>query len=543
MHRVLLVESRDSVRRQLLLALRRDGIEAEAVSGAEAARNLLMEGKIDVVALGYDSAPVPEILQLILGLAGAGAGAPPEVVVYLATDDREAGLTALRQGAADFVCLPSAGPAALGLALLKLEARRAAAAGGTRDRRWERGGPAAPRAGAGEGTGAEVGTGAGEGGPRPGSGAPTLVGSNPRMTALAATIRKLAGARATVLIGGESGTGKELVAQALHRESPWSEGPFVPVNCGAISPGLIESELFGHVRGAFTDAVRDKVGLFESADGGTLFLDEIADLPVGLQPKLLRAIQEGEVRRVGDVEDHHVQVRVVAATARDLLAEVAAGRFREDLYYRLSALSLRIPPLRDRRDDIPRLAAHFLERVRRRLGVVVDAISAEAMQVLVAHGWPGNVRELENTIERAAVMCTGREIDIASLPERLHETAARLFATGDGPPSRPRAAEGAVALGGAAGVAVPVPVELPAGDAGAQAGDDLSIKRAARRTEEVLIRRALGRTLGNRTRAAELLEISPRALLYKIKEYGILDKGAPANGDGEGTGNDEREAD
>jgi two-component system response regulator AtoC len=527
MHRVLLVESRDSVRRQLLLALRRDGIEAEAVSGAEAARNLLMEGKIDVVALGYDSAAVLEIL----GLAGPGAVAPPEVVVYLAADDREAGLTALRQGAADFVCLPSAGPGALGLALLKLEARRAAAAGGTPDRRWDGG-----RSTAG------AGAGAGEGGAHPGSGAPTLVGSNPRMTALAATIRKLAGARATVLIGGESGTGKELVAQALHRESPWSEGPFVPVNCGAISPGLIESELFGHVRGAFTDAVRDKAGLFESADGGTLFLDEIADLPIGLQPKLLRAIQEGEVRRVGDVEDHHVQVRVVAATARDLLAEVEAGRFREDLYYRLSALSLRIPPLRDRRDDIPRLAAHFLERVRRRLGVEVDAISAEAMQVLVAHGWPGNVRELENTIERAAVMCSGREIDIASLPERLHETAARLFATRDGSPAGPRVAEGAVASGGAGLMAVPLPVPVP-GDMGAQAGDDLSIKRAARRTEEVLIRRALARTVGNRTRAAELLEISPRALLYKIKEYGILDKGLQANGDGEGIGNDEREAD
>jgi two-component system response regulator AtoC len=267
----------------------------------------------------------------------------------------------------------------------------------------------------------------------------------------------------------------------------------VAVNCAAIPPGLVESELFGHVRGSFTDAVRDKRGLFEAANGGTLFLDEIADLPLLLQVKLLRVLQDGVIRRVGDVDDLRVEARVVAATARDLLAEVHAGRFREDLYYRLAGLSIHIPPLRDRPDDIPLLAYHFLERARQRLRILVNDIQPEALQILCEHTWPGNVRELENTIERAAVLCTGGSIDAPSLPDRL--LAGRT--TPD--PGLPQM----VMVGG----------DDPA---------DLSIKRASRRAEEDLIRRALAETGGNRTKAAELLEISHRALLYKIKEYGIV---------------------
>jgi two-component system response regulator AtoC len=526
MLRVLLVEARDNARRQLLLALRRDGIEAEAVPGkAEAGRALaeIRGGEIrgvDVVLLGIETASVREILHAIL--ESSEAAIRPDLVVYLAEDDQEAGLAALRQGAADFVCLPSPSgerPTALWLTLAKVAARRAVTLGPAP------GGRSADRPGWG---GAAMDPPPGPNRERDGAatrtspGPPPLVGASPGMIALVAMIRRLAAARASVLIGGESGTGKELVAQALHRESPWSRGPFVPVNCGAISPGLVESELFGHVRGAFTDAHRDKRGLFESAHGGTLFLDEIADLPLELQPKLLRAIQEGEIRRVGDVEDLHVQVRVVAATARDLLAEVGAGRFREDLYYRIGALSLQIPPLRERTEDIPLLAEHFLQRARRRLSVDVSRISPEAMDALTHYRWPGNVRELENTIERAAVMCGGSEIDVASLPERLHPSVTVI----------PFAARGAGEPGaGSAFGAVP---SSPGGPASVE---DLSIKRAARRTEEELIRRALARTSGNRTRAAELLEISPRALLYKIKEYRIFDKGLPSSGDGEGDGN------
>jgi two-component system response regulator AtoC len=318
-----------------------------------------------------------------------------------------------------------------------------------------------------------------------------LVGESREMLALKATVRKVAPHKATVLVRGESGTGKEVVARALHDLSPWAGGPFVAVNCGAIPAGLIESELFGHRKGAFTDAVRDRVGLVEQAAGGTLFLDEIGELPAASQVKLLRVLQDGRVRRLGDDADADlaVDVRVVAATSRALEDEVAAGRFREDLLYRLDVLTLRLPPLRDRAGDVTRLAAHFLASARARLGpaVVARDVGARAQSALEAYAWPGNVRELENTIERAAVLCELESIDLASLPERV--VAARGL--------------------------TPPPVTFVDDDG------DLSIKRGARRMEEALIRRALARTGGNRTRAAELLEISPGALTYKIKEYGI----------------------
>jgi len=316
----------------------------------------------------------------------------------------------------------------------------------------------------------------------------TLVGESAAMTALKAAVRKMAPHKATVLVLGESGTGKEVVARALHALSPRAGAPFVAVNCGAIPAGLIESELFGHRKGAFTDAVRDRAGLVEEAAGGTLFLDEIGELPAPSQVKLLRVLQDGHVRRLGDDAgaDLVVDVRVVAATSRALEDEVAAGRFREDLLFRLDVLTVRLPPLRARAGDVAVLAAHFLARARSRLGAVVVArgFAPEALATMAAYPWPGNVRELENVVERAAVLCEADAIDVANLPERM------------------------------AGAAAPVQPP-PVGD------EDLSIKRGARRMEEALIRRALARTGGNRTRAAELLEISPRALLYKIKEYGV----------------------
>ncbi|HVU52254.1 MAG TPA: sigma-54 dependent transcriptional regulator [Polyangia bacterium] len=316
----------------------------------------------------------------------------------------------------------------------------------------------------------------------------TLVGESPAMTALRATLRKVAPHKATVLVRGESGTGKEVVARALHALSPRARAPFIAVNCGAIPAGLIESELFGHTKGAFTDAVRDRTGLVEQAAGGTLFLDEVGELPPASQVKLLRVLQDGHVRRLGADADAVIDVRVVAATSRPLEAEVAAGRFREDLLFRLDVLTVRLPALREREGDVARLAAHFLAAARARLGPAVTArgFAPEALQALEAYAWPGNVRELENTVERAAVLCEAAAVDLASLPERF------------------------------AGQRAATPAPAVTGDA-----EDLSIKRAARRTEEALIRRALERTGGNRTRAAELLEISQRALLYKIKEYGI----------------------
>ena len=285
------------------------------------------------------------------------------------------------------------------------------------------------------------------------------------------------------MIQGESGTGKELVARALHSGGSRRDKPFIPLNCGAIPETLLESELFGHKRGAFTDAHADKKGLFAEAHQGTLFLDEIGELPLTLQVKLLRVLQEGRVRPLGATRDQEVDVRVVAATVRDLRREVDENRFREDLYYRLNVLQINVPPLRDRRDDIMLLVEHFMERNNGRLGTKIRELDEQARKLLLNYPWPGNVRELENTIERAVVLTEGDVVAVGDLPERMREPAD------------------------------PVAASLSTGE--------LSIKKTARLMEETLIRRALEKTGGNRTAAAKILEISHRALLYKIKDYGI----------------------
>jgi len=310
-----------------------------------------------------------------------------------------------------------------------------------------------------------------------------LLGKSPVITRVFSLIEKVAEHRTTVLIQGESGTGKELVARAIHKRSPRANKAFVAINCGAIPESLMESELFGHKRGAFTDAHADKRGIFQEADGGTLFLDEIGELPQNLQVKLLRALQEGVVRALGDTRDVNVDVRVLAATVRDLRKEVEQGRFREDLYYRLNVLQLNVPPLRDRADDIPLLMDHFLERNNAKMGTSIREVDPAARKVMLAYSWPGNVRELENLMERAMVLAEGDTITVQELPDRLRE---------------PRD---------------PVALSLASGD--------LSIKKASRLIEETLIKRALDKTKGNRTAAAKLLEISHRALLYKIKDYGL----------------------
>jgi two-component system response regulator AtoC len=317
-----------------------------------------------------------------------------------------------------------------------------------------------------------------------GLGPASLVGPSEPMQEVLRQVRKVAPQKTTVLLQGESGTGKELVARAIHDLSPRAALPFVAVNCGAIPGELLESELFGHVRGAFTDASRTKKGLVEEADGGTLFLDEVGELPLAMQVKLLRFIEDEEVRPLGDVRARKVDVRVVAATARELRKAVAAGQFREDLLYRLDVVTVRLPPLRDRKDDIPALAAHFLARqARLRPDLPGLALGDDAREALLAHRWPGNVRELEHALERAVVLADGPVVREQDLPEAVRA-----------PPPAP-------------------PPE--AGEAG------LSVKRATRALEERLIRAALERTGGNRTRAAELLELSYRALLYKIRDYGI----------------------
>ncbi len=321
-----------------------------------------------------------------------------------------------------------------------------------------------------------------------------MIGTSEAMNGLKRQISRVAPVSTTVLISGESGTGKELVAQAIHEMSPRSAMPFITVNCGAIPAGLIESELFGHARGAFTDARQAKRGLFSEADGGTLFLDEIGELPMPAQVKLLRFLQEGEIRPVGDNRSEKVDVRIVTATLRDLTRLIEKGEFREDLFFRLHVVNLKVPALRERREDIMLLARTFLGRFNRAFNrdPAITEVSLDAEALLQAYAWPGNVRELENAMERAVLMTDGAAIVPESLPEKIW--AARAEAPAGAPPA----------------LALPAPDAL-----------QFSLKRAIHDVEERFIRAALRQTRGNRTRAAELLELSHRALLYKIKDYGI----------------------
>jgi two-component system response regulator AtoC len=310
-----------------------------------------------------------------------------------------------------------------------------------------------------------------------------IVARSPTMIKALETATKVARHRSPVLLTGESGTGKELIARLIHRESDRADGPFVPVNCGAIPETLLESEFFGYMRGAFTGADRDRAGLFEAAEGGTLFLDEVGELSTALQVKLLRALQEGEIRRLGGTDTSEVDVRIVSATNIDLQAAVQSGDFRQDFYYRLAVIPIHLPPLRERTEAIPDLTRHLLERLRERLNVKVAAISPSAMKLLLAYPWPGNIRELENVLEQAAVLSGGAELEEETLAERLRHTAGPIEATYE--------------------------------------SDDLSVKRRSAELERQLIQRALKRTGGNRSKAGLLLELSPRALRYKIQDYGL----------------------
>jgi len=314
-----------------------------------------------------------------------------------------------------------------------------------------------------------------------------IVSKNEKMINIFEVIKKVAPYKSTILITGESGTGKELIARALHYSSDRSQRPFIPVNCGAIPENLLESELFGHVKGAFTDAIRTKKGLFEEADGGTLFLDEIGELPTQLQVKLLRVLQDGEIRRVGESKSIQIDVRIISATAKDLTKEVNEGRFREDLFYRLNVLPIYIPPLRERKEDIPLLVPHFINKYSQSMNKPVVGITSKALDALMDYKWYGNVRELENTIERAIVLTDRENIELENLPIEIQNFQDQIQL---------------------------IPL----------AEEEYSIKKASKFLETNLIKKALKKTKGNHTHAARLLEISHRALLYKIKEYGIVEK-------------------
>ncbi len=343
-----------------------------------------------------------------------------------------------------------------------------------------------------------------------------LVGESNAISLIYAVVEKVANTPSTVLITGESGTGKELIARALHDNSKRHSGPFIKINCAAIPKTLMESELFGYDKGAFTGAVGSKPGRFELAHGGTLFLDEIGEIPVEMQVKLLRVLQESEFERVGGIKTIKVDVRLVAATNRDLVAELATGGFREDLYYRLNVVPIHIPPLRDRREDVPLLAEHFIAKFNERLKKEIVGIEREAMDRLMSYHWPGNIRELENVMERTVLFCEAPRIRLSDLP-------GELLGLGAGASSEERAAvlPSATTMAGgtptAAQAAVAGPGEAPS-----------SLKEAVRaqteRVERELIQRALDETGGNVTQAARRLKISRKSLQTKMKELGLRDR-------------------
>jgi two-component system, NtrC family, response regulator AtoC len=450
---VLVVDDDGAARQALVLALARHGCQATAASNAQAAAELSSRAW-DVVVCAAGAAPQ-------LAAEAARKKLPAAVIIICAPGEIDAALEHVKAGAYGYVVTPLRIDELLVLMERAAERDRLARENAALKQQLARATGEGPRA------------------------MPLMIARSSKMEEVLRTIKKIAEYKTTVLINGESGTGKELVARALHDQSPRSAAPFVAVNCGAIPEPLLESELFGHKKGSFTDAIRDKKGLFEEADGGTLFLDEIGELPLGPQVKLLRVLQEQVVRPVGAVDDQKVDVRVVAATVRDLAVEAREGRFRDDLFYRLNVITLQLPPLRERKDDIVPLVEHFIARTNVKLGTSIEGVAPDALKLLVDYRWPGNVRELENTIERAMVLCDGKHIVVESLPERIRDSRDRIR------------------------------LSLQSGE--------LSIKKTTRIIEEELIRKALRETRGNRTNAAKILEISHRALLYKIKEFEIDD--------------------
>ena len=320
------------------------------------------------------------------------------------------------------------------------------------------------------------------------TGLDNIIGQGPKMHAIFDLIQTVAPQTSRVLITGESGTGKELVARAIHENSARSQAPFITINCGAFPETLLESELFGYMKGSFTGANENRQGLFQAAHGGTLFLDEIGNMSLTMQVKLYRVLQEGKVRPIGSTAESDVDVRIIAATNKDFEKEIAEGRFREDLYYRLSVIPIQVPALRERREDIPLLARHFLERFRKTMEKPIDAISPEAMSKLEAYDWPGNVRELENTMERAVALETGKEISVRVLPDRILGYAGTPLGAAEG-------------------------IELPE--------DGVDFEKVVAATERMYLQAALEKAGGVRTRASEFLKITYRSFRHYAKKHSL----------------------
>ena len=453
--RILVVDDELSMREVLDITLRQEGYEVILVDGGEAALRALDVATFDLVLTDLR---MPNVDGLAVLRAVKERAAGTAVVMLTAFASTDTAVEAMKLGAYDYVTKP-----------FKLDELRLTIASALERKRLREENRSLRRQLQRE------------------RGLPNFVGRSRRMIEVFETIRKIADSSSNVMITGETGTGKELVAQAIHHESPRRDRPFVSVNCGAIPEGLMESELFGHVKGSFTGAVSDTRGLFLAADGGTLFLDEITEIPAAVQVKLLRAIQERSIRRVGDTRDVRVDVRLIAASNRDLGPAVAEGILREDLFYRLNVIPIHLPPLRERGDDIPLLVAHFIQKLARETGKDVRGISPEALAILERHRWPGNIRELENAIERAIVLGAGSTLHIDALPTEL----LRPSITRD------------------------VTLEIPP--------EGLDLEATLESIEQRLLRAALERSGGVQTRAAELLKMSFRQFRYKLQKLGAAD--------------------
>lgn len=485
---ILVADDEPNLRRVLSAQLTRDGFDVFAVDNGRAAIELLAEHHIDVVVTDLRMPEVDGMALLRHVVAHY-----PEVPVILITAHGtiDTAVEALKLGAFDYVTKP------FDRDELRAVIDKAARTRDLAQRDVALSGKDAGRF--------------------------RIIGQSPVMANVYQVIDRIADTPSTVLITGESGTGKELIARALHDNSGRRDRPFIRVNCAAIPRDLIESELFGYEKGAFTGAVAGKPGRFELADEGTLFLDEIGDVPLNMQVKLLRALQEQEFERVGGIRTLKVDVRLVTATNRDLETEIAAGRFREDLYYRLNVVRLHLPPLRERKTDIPLLVEHFVRRFNERLHRQVTSVSDDALAIMLGYAWKGNIRELENVIERCMLFCDGDEIQVDDLPPELRRThehggsvppvmgpfvgttldseppSSSTFRRSDNPDS-------------------PTPSEV---------GLKEAVREATARIERDLIERALKQTGGNVTHTARLLKISRKGLQLKMKELGLREGGVP----------------
>ena len=494
---ILVVDDEANLRRVLSAQLARDGYDVHTAEDGEAGLAFLKEHHIDLVITDLR---MPRLDGMDLLRAALRDDPSRPVVMLTAHGTVDNAVEALKTGAFDYITKPFDQNEVRVVVKKALRTRDLASADATLY-------AAAQPAGRLADAGPALAT------PKEAVVRFGIIGESPPILELYTILQRVAGTPTTVLITGESGTGKELVARALHENSRLKDKPFIKVNCAAIPKDLMESELFGYERGAFTGAVGSKPGRFELASGGTLFLDEIGEIPNEMQVKLLRVLQESEFERVGGIKTIRVDVRLVAATNRDLKKEIASGAFREDLYYRLNVVPIALPALRERRTDIPHLCRYFIAKFNARLTKNIEGVDPEAMERLNAYGWPGNIRELENVIERAVLFADGARLRLEDLSDELRGATAPGTA-GDHPrPSAPLAPE-------------PDEPAEPAGLDASSDGDGLKeqVKAAMNRLERDLIIRALKQTQNNITHAARLLKISRKGLQLKMKELNLRER-------------------